>query len=103
MKFRSIAIACVLWTALNLGANGAQAQSNAALFGRVVVGVDYRNNIADASGNGRGHLVQHAARGDCTWLRTDVPAPAPLPRDFLLEHMAWWYSTTHKCCGKLVG
>lgn len=60
MKIRSNVVANVLCAALGLGAATVQAQSNVTLYGRVVSGVDYQNNIADAAGNGGGTLLRHA-------------------------------------------
>jgi predicted porin len=60
MKFRSIATASATCACLCIGAMGAQAQSSVTFYGRAVAGVDYQNNIADASGKGGGTLLRHA-------------------------------------------
>jgi len=60
MKFQSNVLASALCATLGLCATGAQAQSNVMLYGRAVAGVDYQNNIADASGNGNSNLLRHA-------------------------------------------
>lgn len=49
----SVACAC-------LAAASALAQSNVALYGRAVAGIDYQNNIADAAGQGGGTLWRAA-------------------------------------------
>ena len=60
MNVRSTALASALCACLCIAAPGAQAQSTVTLYGRAVAGLDYQNNIADASGRGGGTLWRHA-------------------------------------------